>query len=63
MMHLRNLLVVDLLPFRRPPSLVAIRRFFAPAANVLNLGPCLHLVRVKVMLEVFRQFSLLVRGM
>ena len=62
-MHLRNLLAVDLLPFRRPPSLLAVPRLFAPAANVLDLGPRLHLVRVKVILEVLRQFSLLLDGM
>ena len=58
-MHLRNfLVVVDLLPFRRPPSLLAVPCFFAASADVLNFGPRLDLVGVKVILEVFRQFTL-----
>ena len=63
-MHLRNfLVVVDLLPFRRPPSLLAVPRFFAQAADVLDLGPRLPLTRVEVVLEFLRQFSLLLREM
>ena len=50
--------VTYLLPLRRPPSLLAVPCLFAASADVLNLGPRLDLVGVKVVLEVFRQFTL-----
>ena len=62
MMHLRKPRAVDLLPLRRPPPLLAVASFFAPTTDLLNLGPSLHLVRVEVVLEVLRQFSLLKCG-